>query len=114
MRISDGRAVFSKAVTMMADTGCSALTSAGLDVTDVDHWIPHQANQRIISATQNKLGLADGTVLSSVRHYGNSSAATIPLTLSLAAESRAFAAGDILLMSAAGAGLTGGAVVWGF
>ncbi len=114
MQISDGRAVFSKAVAMMADTSRSALASADLDVADIAHWIPHQANQRIISATQTKLGVKEETVLSSVRLYGNSSAATIPLTLSLEAETREFAAGEVLLMSAAGAGLTGGAVVWGF
>lgn len=113
MEISDGRAVFTKAVAMMAETSRAALAGAGLGVTDVDHWIPHQANSRIIGAAQQKLGLGDGKVLSSVALYGNSSAATIPLTLSLATETRDFTAGETLLLSAAGAGLTGGSVVWG-
>lgn len=114
MRLADGRAVFSKATNMMASTSRKALDEAGLSIDDVDHWIPHQANSRIITATQHKLGLTGGKVVSSVELYGNSSAATIPLTLSLASETRNFKAGDTLLMSAAGAGMTGGAVVWGF
>lgn len=113
MQISDGRAVFAKAVAMMAETSQSALAAAGLTASKVNHWIAHQANMRIILAAQHKLGLEDDTVLSSVAHYGNSSAATIPLTLSLATETRIFNPGDVLLMTAAGAGLTGGSVVWG-
>lgn len=113
MTLADGRAVFAKATAMMAGASMKALEAAGLRISDVAHWAPHQANSRIIHATQMKLGLPDETVLSSVEYYGNSSAATIPLTLSLAAETRVFKPGDILLMSAAGAGLTGGAVAWG-
>lgn len=114
MTLADGRAVFAKATAMMAGASRKALEAAGLTIADVRHWVPHQANQRIISATQAKLGLGPETVISSVDYYGNSSAATIPLTLSLAAETRAFHPGDVLLMSAAGAGLTGGALAWGF
>lgn len=113
MTLADGRAVFVKATAMMAGASRKALDAAGLKVSDVAHWVPHQANSRIIHATQAKLGLPDETVVSSVEYYGNSSAATIPLTLSLASETRIFKPGDILLMSAAGAGLTGGAVAWG-
>ena len=67
----------------------------------------------MIAATQEKLGIADDKVVSSVALYGNSSAATIPLTMSLACEERAYKAGDRILMCAAGAGLTGGALVFG-
>jgi 3-oxoacyl-[acyl-carrier-protein] synthase-3 len=113
MRLAGGRRVFSKATAMMAGSSHQAIEAAGLSASDVDHWIPHQANSRIIGAVQKKLGLADDKVLSSVALFANSSAATIPLTLSLAAETRPFEAGDTLLMSAAGAGMTGGSVVWG-
>ncbi len=113
MHLSDGRAVFSKATAMMAGASRRALEEAHLSVADVDHWIAHQANSRIIGATQAKLGLSDDKVLSSVTHYGNSSAATIPLTLSLALDTRRFTPGEVLLMSAAGAGMTGGAIAWG-
>lgn len=113
MQISDGRAVFQKAVAMMADTAQGALARAGLGIGDIDHWAPHQANSRIIEATRAKLGIATERVLSSVAEYANSSAATIPLTLSLCAEARGFALGQKVLLSAAGAGLTGGSLVLG-
>ena len=67
----------------------------------------------MIAATQEKLGIADDKVVSSVALYGNSSAATIPLSMSLTCEERAYKAGDRILMCAAGAGLTGGALVFG-
>ena len=114
MAISDGQAVFTKAVGMMAGSARASLASAGLDAGSVAHWIPHQANARIIEATRSKLGIAPERTLSSVALYGNSSAATIPFTLSLLAAERRYAHGDALLMTAAGAGLTGGAIVWGW
>lgn len=114
MSIADGRAVFSKAVDMMAGSARAAMARAGIGVADVVHFVPHQANARIIEATRRQLGLAPEVTLSSVAEYGNSSAATIPLTLSLRAEERGYRHGDRLLFTAAGAGLTGGAVVWGW
>jgi 3-oxoacyl-[acyl-carrier-protein] synthase-3 len=113
MHITDGKAVFAKAAKMMAETSEAALGRAGLSIADVGHWIPHQANARIMAATQEKLGISDDKVVSSVALYGNSSAATIPFTMSLICEERAYKAGDRVLMCAAGAGLTGGALVFG-
>jgi len=112
MQISDGRAVFAKASEMMAASSRKALAAAGLTLADVTYWVPHQANARIIAATALKLGIDPSKALSSVALYGNSSAATIPLTLSLAAETVSFKPGDVLLMCAAGAGLTGGAIAY--
>ena len=112
MQIADGKAVFIKAVDMMAETSVKALEQAGLTIGDVDHWIPHQANSRIIGAVQARLGLAGDKIVSTVSAYANSSAATIPLSLSLAAETRLFKPGDRILMCAAGAGMTAGAVVF--
>jgi 3-oxoacyl-[acyl-carrier-protein] synthase-3 len=112
MQIRDGRAVFAKAVEMMAETSERALANAGLDLSDVKYCIPHQANARIIGAVQKKLGLAGERLLSSVAEYGNSSAATIPFTLSLRAATANLRTGDKLLFAAAGAGLTGGAMVY--
>lgn len=111
MHIRDGRAVFTRAVKMMADAAHKALRQAGLAMADIDAFVPHQANARIIGAVQRQLGVPDGKMLSSVGLYANSSAATIPLTLSLAAEKTPFRPGMRLLLAAAGAGLTGGAVV---
>ena len=112
MQISDGRAVFTKATDMMASSSRKALAAAGLSVDDVGYWVPHQANARIIAATALKLGIGSAKTLSSVALYGNSSAATIPLTLSLACETEAFKPGAVILMCAAGAGMTGGALVY--
>jgi len=111
MHIRDGRAVFTRAVKMMTEASYKALARAALTIDDIDYFVPHQANARIIGAAQRQLGVPDGKMLSSVALYANSSAATIPLTLSLAAERRPFQAGARVLMSAAGAGLTGGALV---
>lgn len=112
MKLSDGKAVFSKAVGMMADGSRAALEQAGLGVADVDHFIPHQANTRIIEATRKQIGITPDRMLSTVAEFGNSSAATIPFTLSHEAASRGVKAGDVLLLAAAGAGLTGGALVY--
>lgn len=112
MSLSDGRAVFQKAVAMMTDTSRTALTQAGLSVADVDHWIPHQANARIIEAVRGRLGCSADQVISTVPDYANSSAASIPFTLSKGAEARDYRSSQVVLFSAAGAGLTGGAVVF--
>jgi 3-oxoacyl-[acyl-carrier-protein] synthase-3 len=112
MHIRDGRAVFTRAVRIMTDASHKALAQARLSIDEIDFFVPHQANARIIGAAQRQLGVPDAKMLSSVALYANSSAATIPLTLSLAAETRPFQAGERILMSAAGAGLTGGAVVF--
>jgi 3-oxoacyl-[acyl-carrier-protein] synthase-3 len=111
MQISNGRAVFTRAVSMMVHAAKTALARAGLTLSDIDRFVPHQANSRIIGAVQRSLGVPDETLVSTVALYGNSSAATIPFSLSMAAEERALARGERLLLCAAGAGLTGGAVV---
>ncbi len=113
MRISDGKAVFAKAVDMMVESSETALAKAGLGVGDVAHFFPHQANGRIMAAVQSKLGIPDDKTVSTVGLYGNSSAATIPFSMSLTAAERTYRVGDRVLMCAAGAGLTGGAIVFG-
>lgn len=112
MVLADGRAVFQKAVAMMADTSKAALAQAGLEISDIDHWIPHQANDRIIEAVRARLGCSPSQVVSTVADYANSSAASIPFTLSKVAEARDYRSAQHVLFSAAGAGLTGGAVVF--
>ncbi len=112
MSIADGQAVFSRAVEMMVSTSRAALANAGLSVSEIDSFVPHQANSRIIAAVAQQLGVPAEKVVSSVAAYANSSAATIPLSLSLAASEGRLARGGRLLMCAAGAGLTGGAVVY--
>ena len=112
MTIADGQAVFSRAVDLMVASSREALAKAQLSISDIDYLIPHQANGRITAAIAQQLGVPVEKVASSIAEFGNSSAATIPLTLSLAAGEGRMARGQRLLMCAAGAGLTGGAVVY--
>ena len=114
MLIADGKAVFAKAIGMMVETSRSALASAGATAADVRHLIPHQANARMTSMVAHQLGISDDNTLSTIAKFGNSSAATIPFTLSALADERHYQRGDTTLMTAAGAGLTGGAIVWGW
>ncbi|MFG1242609.1 beta-ketoacyl-ACP synthase III [Xanthobacter sp. V7C-4] len=114
MVMREGRTVFSRAVAMMAASCRTALEEAALTLDDVTHFLPHQANARIITAVAERLGISPERTLSSVADYGNSSAATVPFTLSALRATRAYGAGDVLLIAAAGAGLTGGAAVFRF
>jgi 3-oxoacyl-[acyl-carrier-protein] synthase-3 len=112
MVLSDGQAVYSKAVAMMSNAAEIALRKAGVTAADVTHFIPHQANARMMSTVAHQIGVDPDRVHSTVAMFGNSSAATIPLTLSMSAQEHRYAPGDIVLMTAAGAGLTGGAAVF--
>ena len=111
MTIADGQAVFAKAVDMMADASRAALQKAALTIADIDWFLPHQANARIMAAVAQKLGVPEQKMVSTVADFGNSSAATIPFSLALAVEAGRIRRGARILMCAAGAGLTGGAVV---
>ncbi|MDT3379047.1 beta-ketoacyl-ACP synthase III [Labrys neptuniae] len=113
MTMRDGKAVFSQAVRMMSDCAGKAMTQAGLTAADIDRFVPHQANARIFDAVSAELGLGTARTVRSIEDYGNSSAATIALSLSLASQAEPFRPGEKLLLSAAGAGMTGGAVVLG-
>jgi 3-oxoacyl-[acyl-carrier-protein] synthase-3 len=113
MTIVDGRAVYTRAVDLMAETAETAMAAAAVTTRDITHFIPHQANTRMIGSLSRKLGIGDDRTLTSIAEFGNSSAATIPFTMSLRAGERAYKPGDRVLMCAAGAGLTGGAIVFG-
>ncbi|MDE3812129.1 beta-ketoacyl-ACP synthase III [Sinorhizobium meliloti] len=113
MTIRDGRDVFVRAVEMMTACATHALADAGLGPAAVSRFVPHQANVRIFDAVCDKLGIEPSKTVRSIEDHGNSSAATIPLSLSLAHKERPFAPGEKLLLTAAGAGLTGGAVIVG-
>jgi 3-oxoacyl-[acyl-carrier-protein] synthase-3 len=114
MTMRDGREMFSQAVEMMATCAVSAMDAAGCSASDISRFVPHQANARIFDAACDRLGIEPARTVRTIADYGNSSAATIPLSLSLARQARPFVAGEKLLLTAAGAGLTGGAVVLGF
>ncbi len=112
--IADGRAVFSEAVAMMTASSQKALAEAGLSIADVARFVPHQANTRIFDLVRRNLGLGEERVVSTIAEYGNSSAATIPFSLAASAEAAPFLPGERVLLAAVGAGLTGGAMVYGF
>jgi 3-oxoacyl-[acyl-carrier-protein] synthase-3 len=113
MRIENGKAVFTKASSLMVTASEKALARAGLRASEMAHFVPHQANSRMMSVVEKGTGVNGGTMISTVEHYGNSSAATIPFSLSMAADQRLYKPGDRILMCAAGAGLIGGAIVYG-
>ncbi|WP_031210103.1 3-oxoacyl-[acyl-carrier-protein] synthase III C-terminal domain-containing protein, partial [Mesorhizobium sp. LSJC264A00] len=80
---------------------------------NVGRFVPHQANTRIFGAVGRNLGIADQAIVKTIAEYGNSSAATVPLSLSLANQMKPFQPGEKILLAAAGAGLSGGALVVG-
>jgi 3-oxoacyl-[acyl-carrier-protein] synthase-3 len=112
MAMEDGQAVYAAAVAMMRDAAESALKQAGLASENVTHFIPHQANARMMTTVAHQLSIAPERTLSTVAQFGNSSAATIPFTLSMLAEERRYQKNDIIMMTAAGAGMIGGAAVF--
>lgn len=112
MTMPDGQAVYAKAVTMMTETAIAALAKGRVSADDVRHFIPHQANTRMMATVARQTGIRPETMRSTAAKFGNSSAATIPFTLSMTAEVHAYSPGDALLMTAAGAGLTGGAALF--
>ncbi|MBZ9772561.1 beta-ketoacyl-ACP synthase III [Mesorhizobium sp. CO1-1-8] len=113
MTIANGQEVFVKAVEMMSRCSREALMAAGLSASDVDRFVPHQANARIFDAVSKALGIDNERIVKTIADHGNSSAATIPLSLSIAHRANPIQPGEKLLLSAAGAGLAGGALVVG-
>ena len=106
-----GNALFRQAVEKLASTAETALGKAGLAHADVDWIVPHQANIRIIQGTAKKLDVPMERVVLTVQDHGNTSAASIPLALSVGAASGKIKAGDLVLTEAIGGGLAWGAVV---
>jgi 3-oxoacyl-[acyl-carrier-protein] synthase-3 len=107
----EGREVFRHAVAMITDVVHDAFAATGLSVADIDWFIPHQANKRIIDGSAHKLGIAPTKVVSTVDRHGNTSAASIPLALSDAVADRRIKRGDLLLLEAMGGGFTWGAAL---
>ncbi|WP_438991329.1 beta-ketoacyl-ACP synthase III [Lentibacter sp.] len=105
-----GNALFRQAVEKLASTADAALQKAGLTHSDVDWIVPHQANIRIIQGTAKKLGVPMEQVVLTVQDHGNTSAASIPLALSVGAASGKIKTGDLVLTEAIGGGLAWGAV----
>jgi len=102
----DGREVFKRAVRGMYEASISALEQSDVGLDQIDLVVPHQANQRIIDALTQRLGIDPQRVMMNIADYGNTSAATIPVALTEALEQDRLKPGDHLLMAAFGAGLT--------
>jgi 3-oxoacyl-[acyl-carrier-protein] synthase-3 len=101
-----GQAVFKIAVRAATSSSFAALEAAGIEAADVDLFVPHQANQRITDALAGRLGLSDDQVVSTIADTGNSSAGTIPYSLSVAHDDGRLHDGSIVLMVGFGAGMT--------
>lgn len=106
-----GKEVFRHAVEKLAKTAETALDKAGLGSGDIDWIVPHQANIRIIQGTAKKLGLSMDQVIVTVQDHGNTSAASIPLALSVGAREGKLKPGQLVVTEAIGGGLAWGAVV---
>ena len=104
-----GNQVFRHAVINIAEAVEAAAADAGVCVSDVDWFIPHQANQRILHGVATRLGIDEAKVVSTVASHANTSAASIPLALASAVEDGRIKPGHLLLMEAMGGGLTWGA-----
>lgn len=107
----EGKEVFRHAVEKLAQTAHAALEKVGLGAEDVDWVVPHQANIRIIQSTAKKLGVPMERVVVTVQDHGNTSAASIPLALSVGVERGQIKSGDLVVTEAIGGGLAWGAVV---
>ena len=106
-----GKEVFRHAVEKLADTAHAALDKAGLSGADVDWIVPHQANLRIIKATAQRMQVPMERVVVTVQDHGNTSAASIPLALSVARHGGQIKPGQVVVMEAIGGGLAWGALV---
>src|SRR5262249_55285091 len=107
----EGRAVFKHAVAMITDVIEDVFKATGYTARDIDWFVPHQANQRIIDDSAKKLGIAPEKVITTVALHGNTSAASIPLALATAVREGRIKRGDLVLLEAMGGGFTWGAVL---
>jgi 3-oxoacyl-[acyl-carrier-protein] synthase-3 len=111
----EGQEVFRRAVRVVVDSSVTALARAGYTPGDVDWFIPHQANARIVSSAASRLKIPLERCIVNIDRYGNTSAASIPLALAEAADDGRLQDGDLLLLSGFGAGMTWSSTVlrWG-
>ena len=107
----EGRAVFKHAVAMISDVIEDTFKATGYTAADIDWFVPHQANQRIIDDSAKKLGIPPEKVITTVAKHGNTSAASIPLALASAVAEGRIKRGDLVMMEAMGGGFTWGAVL---
>jgi 3-oxoacyl-[acyl-carrier-protein] synthase-3 len=107
----EGREVFRHAVGMITDVIEDAFAATGYSANDVDWFVPHQANKRIIDGSAHKLGIAPEKIVTTVDRHGNTSAASIPLALSVAVADGRIKRNDLVLLEAMGGGFTWGSAL---
>ncbi|WP_043768284.1 beta-ketoacyl-ACP synthase III [Algiphilus aromaticivorans] len=107
----DGQAVFRLAVRALGESAQKLLAESGVGAEDLDWFIPHQANMRIINALADKVGIARERVVTTVARHGNTSAASVPLALDTAVRDARVSAGQTLLLQGVGGGMTWGSVL---
>jgi 3-oxoacyl-[acyl-carrier-protein] synthase-3 len=107
----NGREVFKFATRVMVSSAQKVLDECGLTVDDIDVYVPHQANKRIIDHAASKLGIPEEKVVVNVDRYGNTSSGSIPLALADAAADGRLREGELVLMTGMGAGLTWGSAL---
>ena len=106
-----GRDVFRHAVGMVTDVMTDAFAATGTSAQDLAWFVPHQANERIIDASAEKLGIAPEKIVKTVHTHGNTSAASIPLALSVACGDGRIKRGDLVMLEAMGGGFTWGSAL---
>jgi 3-oxoacyl-[acyl-carrier-protein] synthase III len=107
----EGREVFRHAVTNLSDAIETAMRSNGVTATDIDWFVPHQANQRILDATARKVGVHPARVISTVAIHANTSAASVPLALDCAVKDGRIKRDQLLVLEAMGGGFTWGSAL---
>ena len=107
----DGQSVFKKAVVKFPEVIMEALAANGLQTTDINMLIPHQANLRIAQFVQQKLKLSDDQVYNNIQKYGNTTAASVPIALCEAWEAGKIKDGDLVCLAAFGSGFTWGSAL---
>ena len=110
----NGQDIFKQAVNKLSEATSKALDQCNLSIKDIDWFIPHQANQRIISSTAKKLGINEERTISTVKYHANTSAASIPLALSSAIKNGKIKDNHLIAMCAIGGGLTWGSCILKF
>jgi 3-oxoacyl-[acyl-carrier-protein] synthase-3 len=107
----NGREVFKFATRVLVDSAEKVLDECGMAVDDVDVYVPHQANVRIIDHARRKLGIPEDKTIVNVDRYGNTSSGSIPLALTEAEAGGRLGPGELVLMTGMGAGLTWGSAL---
>ena len=110
----DGKEVFRRAVRIIVNSAQNALNKAGIRSEDIDLFVPHQANARIVEAARERLGISPERAMVTIDRYGNTSSSSIPLALVAAIREGKLKKGDIVLLSGFGAGMTWGSTLLRF